>query len=462
MKPVIALVGRPNVGKSTLFNRLTATRAALVSDYPGLTRDRNYGVGRVGDRPYIVVDTGGLSGEREGIDVLMASQAMRAVDEADLVMLLVDGRSGLTGADETIVEGLRSTGKPIVLVVNKTERLDPSIAAGEFARLGIGETWCIAAAHGQGVRSMMGEVLERFPQEAGEEDAAGEGVRVAIVGRPNVGKSTLVNRMLGEERVLAFDRPGTTRDSIYIPFERDGQRYVLIDTAGVRRRSRIDEAIEKFSVVKTLQAIEAAHVVLLVLDARQGIGEQDARLLGHAIESGRALVIAVNKWDGLSGDERAAARAALDRRLSFADYARVHYISALHGSGVGDLFASIDQAYDAGNRDLSTPMLTRILQAAVEHHPPPLVQGRRVKLRYAHQGGQNPPVIVIHGSRTETVPDDYRRYLEGRFRDALGLQGTPVRIRFRSGENPYRPAAPGRAAPAKRGTRARGGRRPGH
>jgi GTP-binding protein len=446
MKPVIALVGRPNVGKSTLFNRLTASRDALVSDFPGLTRDRQYGRGRLGGRPYIVVDTGGLSGEREGIDVLMAAQAMRAVEEADLVLFLVDGRAGLTAADETILQRLRTTGKTLALAINKTEGADPSFAAGEFARLGVADVYCISSAHGEGVASMMSEALARFPQDEDSAAQEAEGVRIALIGRPNVGKSTLVNRILGEERMLTFDMPGTTRDSIFVPFERDGRAYTLIDTAGVRRRARVHEAIEKFSIVKTLQAMEAAHVVLLVLDARQGIGEQDARLLGHAVESGRALVIAINKWDGLSSDERVVIKTALDRRLSFVDYAEVHYISALHGSGVGDLFTSIDSAYEAGNCSLSTPMLTRLLQRAIEHHAPPLVHGRRIKLRYAHQGGQNPPVIIIHGSQTHAVSDSYRRYLEGVFRGALDLAGTPVRIEFRTGDNPYRPRKPGAAS----------------
>jgi GTP-binding protein len=465
VKPVIALVGRPNVGKSTLFNRLTGSRAALVSDFPGLTRDRQYGTGRVGGRPYIVVDTGGLSGEREGIDVLMESQAMRAVLEADLVMFMVDGRAGLTGADQTVLERLRATGRPVVLVINKAEGLQPAIVFSEFAVFGVNDTYCVSAAHGDGVASMMAEVLARFAPEKTEEAEEGETdeeadddddrVRIALVGRPNVGKSTLTNRILGEERMLTFDMPGTTRDSIFIPFERDDKRYTLIDTAGVRRRSRVNDLIEKFSIIKSLQAMEAAHVVLLVLDARQGIGEQDARLLGHAIESGRALVIAVNKWDGLTTEQRDEIRDTLDLKLSFIDFAEIHYISALHGSGVGDLFRAIDKAYDASRRSLSTPMLTRMLQAAVAHHAPPLVRGRRIKLRYAHQGGQNPPVIVIHGSQTSEVPDSYRRYLEAYFRERLDLAGTPVRIAFRSGENPYRPTpatpkrAPGKAGPAK-------------
>ena len=445
MKPVIALVGRPNVGKSTLFNRLTRSRAALVSDYPGLTRDRNYGSGRVGGRPYLVIDTGGLSEETDAIDRLMVAQALKAVEEADTVVFLVDGRDGLTPADEKIAQRLRASGKPLVLAVNKTEGLASDLTAGEFARLGIGAVWCISSAHGEGVEDMMEAVLERFgpePEEGAEDEE--RGILIAIVGRPNVGKSTLLNRMLGEERVLAFDQPGTTRDSIYVPFERDGVRYTLIDTAGVRRRGRVHETIEKFSVVKTLQAIGEAHVVMLVLDAQQGVAEQDAKLLGHVIESGKALLIAVNKWDGLAADERAAVKSTLERKLAFIDYASVHFISALHGSGVGNLFDSIAAAYHASNSKLSTPMLSQILERAVERHAPPLVRGRRIKLRYAHQGGHNPPLIVIHGTQTQAVPDSYRRYLEGVFREALDLEGTPVRIEFKTGANPYkdRPSPP--------------------
>lgn len=438
MKPVIALVGRPNVGKSTLFNRLTRSRAALVSDFPGLTRDRNYGLGRLGGRPYVVVDTGGLSGEREAMDRLMASQAMRAVEEADLVLFLVDARDGLTPADESVARELRVTGKPLVLVVNKCEGLRTELVASEFAALGMGSWHCISSSHGDNVDALMDEVLTRFPPDGEEIEEEAAAIRIAVVGRPNAGKSTLVNRMLGEERVLAFDEPGTTRDSIFVPFARDGQNYTLIDTAGVRRRSRVREAVEKFSIIKTLQAIGEAHVVILVLDARQGIAEQDARLLGHIIDSGRALVIAVNKWDGLDPDHRERVRATLDRKLSFIGYAMVHYISALHGSGVGDLFDAIGTAYRASTASLPTARLTRILEQAVQQHAAPLVRGRRIKLRYAHQGGHNPPLIVVHGTQTHAVPPSYRRYLEGFFRTALGLEGTPVRIEFKTGENPYK------------------------
>ncbi len=438
MKPVVALVGRPNVGKSTLFNRLTRSRDALVADQPGLTRDRQYGAGRVGGRPYIVVDTGGLSGEKAQLDQRMAEQALRAVEEADVVLLLVDGRDGLTAADQAIVEQLRPYGKRLVLVVNKTEDMDKDLVAAEFQALGIAAVYCISAAHGQGVARLMTEVLAPFPEEEKEmSEEEGGGIRIAVVGRPNVGKSTLVNRLLGEERVLAYDQPGTTRDSIHIPFEHRGRRYVLIDTAGVRRRARIREAIEKFSVIKTLQAIEEAHVVILVLDAREGIAEQDARLLGHVVDSGRALVIAVNKWDGLTAEQKDTVRRELDRRLAFVAYAPVYFISALHGSGIRDLFRGVDRAYQSSTCSLSTPQLTRLLEEAVGRYPPPLVRGRRIKLRYAHQGGHNPPCIVIHGNQTEAVPDAYRRYLENFFRRALELEGTPIRIEFKSGENPY-------------------------
>ncbi len=438
MKPVIALVGRPNVGKSTLFNRLTGSRDALVADQPGLTRDRQYGLGRMGGHSFIVVDTGGLSGEKAPLDQRMAQQVLRAVEEADVVMLLVDGRAGLTPADAAIVEQLRPYGKRLILVVNKTEGQAPGMAAAEFQALGIAETHCIAAVHGRGVQGLMQAVLADFPPECEDgEETTEEGIRVAVVGRPNVGKSTLVNRLLGEERVLAYDQPGTTRDSIRIPFVHEGRRYTLIDTAGVRRRSRINEAIEKFSVIKTLQAMEAAHVVILVLDAREGVAEQDARLLGLAIESGRALVIAVNKWDGLSQEQRRTVRAELDRRLAFVPYAPLHFISALHGSGIRDLLKAVDRCYESSMRKLSTPQLTRLLEEAVTRHAPPLVRGRRIKLRYAHQGGHNPPVIVIHGNQTAAVPGEYRRYLENHFRRALQLEGTPIRIEFKGGENPY-------------------------
>ena len=437
--PVIALVGRPNVGKSTLFNRLTRSRDALVADQPGLTRDRQYGVGRLGSQPYLVVDTGGISDDRQGVDLLMERQVRQAIGEADRVFLIVDGREGLTAGDQLIAEGLRRTGKGITLVVNKTEGLDYDSVSGDFFALGLGEPMPIAAAHGRGVHRLIDHALALLPEvvDAGPPDQAGPGIEIAVVGRPNVGKSTLVNRLLGEERVVTFDQPGTTRDSIRIPFENNGMRYTLIDTAGVRRRARISEAVEKFSVIKTLQAIEQANVVLLVLDARQGISDQDAGLAGHVVDSGRALVVVINKWDGLAGDERERIRREMLRRLPFLDFAAWQFVSALHGSGVGHLLGAVDAAYRAAMIDLKTPELTRILEDAVAEHPPPLVHGRRIKLRYAHQGGKNPPVIVVHGNQTAEVPASYRRYLANRFRSVFVLRGTPLRVEFKTGGNPY-------------------------
>lgn len=436
MLPVIVLVGRPNVGKSTLFNRLTRTRDALVADQPGLTRDRQYGVGKVGQTPYLVVDTGGLSGETEGIDPFMERQVHHAIDEADHILFLVDARHGLTPADEIIASHLRQTGKPFTVVVNKSEDLDRVSAAADFFGLVGSEPEPVSAAHGRGVKALMDKVLVTLPP-ADEPDQQ-KGIRVAIVGRPNVGKSTLTNRLLGEDRVVAFDQPGTTRDSIFIPVARDGRDYILVDTAGVRRRGRIDDAIEKFSVIKTLQAVEQSNVVVLVLDAQQGIAEQDAHLAGHVLESGRAVVVAVNKWDGLEADERDRIRFELERRLPFLDFASWHFISALHGSGVGDLWAAVDQAYVNACRDLATPELNRILELAITEHQPPLTRGRRIKLRYAHQGGKNPPVVIIHGNQTDSVPATYRRYLVNRFRQALKLKGTPLKVAFKTGENPFK------------------------
>ena len=438
MKPVIALLGRPNVGKSTLFNCLTRSRDALVADQPGLTRDRQFGLGQLGDRPYIVVDTGGLSDDPEGIDDLMQEQVMQAVVEADVVLFLVDGRAGMTAGDEAIMARLRPYGKRIILVVNKTEGLNSTETSVDFMSLGLAEMYTISAAHKLGVHDLMAAVLAPLPDDDEDESAEDQGIRIAVIGRPNVGKSTLVNRILGEERVVAYDQPGTTRDSIFIPFVRDEEAYTLIDTAGVRRRSRVTEAIEKFSIIKTLQAITSAHVVILVLDAHQEISEQDARLLGMILESGRALVISVNKWDGLTNDEREVIRSELERKLSFINFAQFHFISALHGSGVGNLFASIRKAYESSTRKLSTPSLTRLLQAAVEQHQPPLVRGRRIKLRYAHQGGHSPPLIVVHGNQVSAIPTAYVRYLEGYFRKHLQLDGTPIRVEFKSGDNPFK------------------------
>ncbi len=445
MLPVIALVGRPNVGKSTLFNSLTRTRNALVADMPGLTRDRQYGISQRGPRPCVLVDTGGLTGDDAGMDGLVARQVWRAIEEADLVLLLVDGRAGLTAADEEIADQLRRAGKPLHLVINKGEHRDPDLLSAEFHVLGLDELHVVAAAHNQGVEDLMEEVLAVLPASDEEDEATAEpeepAIKLAVVGRPNVGKSTLVNRLLGEERMLACDLPGTTRDSVAAPFERDGQRYVLMDTAGVRRRSRVSEAVEKFSVIKALQAIEQSHVVVLVLDARQGISDQDASLLGLVLDSGRALVLAVNKWDRLDPEIRTQVKRDLDWRLNFLDFAKIHFISALHGTGVGELMVSVREAYAAATRKLATPELTRILEEALAAHQPPLVHGHSIKLRYAHQGGQNPPMIVIHGNRIEHVPEAYRRYLTNIYRKRLDLWGTPIRIEFRGGDNPYKPAS---------------------
>lgn len=440
MLPVIALIGRPNVGKSTLFNRLTASRDALVADFPGLTRDRQYGNGRLGERPYLVVDTGGLVGDEQGLEGLMAGQVWFAVEEADAVLFLLDARDGINLSDQQIAARLRRSGKPAYLVLNKADGQDVDAAVADAFALGLGEPAQIAASQGRGVGALIDRVLNDLPQtpeaEVAEEDT---GIQIVVVGRPNVGKSTLINRMLGEQRVLAYDQPGTTRDSIHIPFERDGERYTLIDTAGVRRRSKVSEVVEKFSVIKTLQAINEADVAILVLDAREGeVAEQDASLAGHILESGTAVVVAINKWDGLEDDQRDWIRAQLERRLPFLEFAERYFISALHGSGVGDLFDAVHTANRSACIDVSTSELTRILEQAVHEHQPPLVQGRRIKLRYAHQGGQNPPVIVIHGNQTERLPAAYKRYLVNYFRKALRLVGTPIQLVFRTGENPYK------------------------
>ncbi len=437
MLPVIALLGRPNVGKSTLFNHLTRSRDALVADEPGLTRDRQYGFGKVGARPYIVIDTGGITGAAAGIDALMLKQSMKALAEADAAVFVVDGRAGISADDERIAAELRRSGKPVWLAVNKTEGMPGDIVGADFHALGLAEPRAISAAHGQGVASLIDDVLAPFPETDSLPEDDADRIRVAVIGRPNVGKSTLINRLIGEDRLVAFDQPGTTRDAVAVPFERDDVRYTLVDTAGVRRKSRVSEAIEKFSIVKTLQAIEEAHVVIIVFDAREGITDQDASLAGLALDRGRAIVLAVNKWDRLPAEQRDRIKVELDIRLPFLSFARLHFISALHGTGVGDLFGSVGEAHAAAMRELSTSELTRALESAVQMHQPPLVRGRRIKLRYAHQGGKRPPVIVIHGNQTERVPDAYRRYLENLFRERFDLYGTPVRIEFKSGENPF-------------------------
>lgn len=471
MIPVVALVGRPNVGKSTLFNRLTRTRDALVADFPGLTRDRKYGRAEFSGHEYIVIDTGGIDGSEEGVESSMAEQSLLAIEEADVVLFMVDARAGLMAADKGIAQHLRTREKATFIVANKTDGLDPDTAVADFFSLGLGDVHPIAASHGRGVTLLIEEVLsplfadedaesaeesedddaewledesdDAF-EEYSEEDAKEEQdalrnlpIKLAIVGRPNVGKSTLTNRILGEERVIVYDMPGTTRDSIYIPMEREGREYVIIDTAGVRKRAKVTETVEKFSVIKTLQAIEDANVALLVIDAREGISDQDLSLLGFIINSGRSLVIAVNKWDGLSMEIKDQVKETLDDRLGFVDFARVHFISALHGSGVGNLFESIQEAYDSATKRVSTSLLTRIMQMAQDDHQPPLVRGRRVKLKYAHAGGYNPPIVVIHGNQVKDLPDSYKRYLMNYFRRSLEVMGTPIRIQFNEGANPF-------------------------
>jgi len=439
MLPVIALIGRPNVGKSTLFNRLTRSRDALVADYPGLTRDRIYGFGKLGPIPYLVIDTGGLAGGEEGIAEITVEQTVRALQEADVAVIMVDGRSGLTAADQHVAELARKHAKRTWLAVNKSEGLDAAIASSDFHGLGLGEPIAVSAAHGDRIGAMMDDILSSFEAAEPEEDAEDDReLRIAIIGRPNVGKSTLANRLLGEERMVVFDQPGTTRDSVAVPFERNDRKYLLIDTAGIRRKARVHEAIEKFSIVKALQAIERAQVVIAVLDAQEGVTEQDVSLLGLVMERGRALVIVTNKWDGLPADKRKQVRDDLERRLPFLDFAERITISALHGTAVGDLLPAVERAYRAATRDLSTTELTRELERAVIAHSPPLVRGRRIRLRYAHQGGRNPPVIVIHGNQTNKLPEAYRRYLINRFRKAFKLKGTPVRLAFKTGVNPYK------------------------
>lgn len=437
MIPVIALVGRPNVGKSTLFNRLTKTRDALVANFPGLTRDRQYGEAIFDEQHFILIDTGGITGEEQGIDVAMAQQSLQAIDEADAVIFLFDSRDGLTATDQSLHEHLRATQKPVFYVANKIDGVDPNVAMADFYQLGIPNLYPVTATHGKGVRQLMVDVFETFPDVDDSALDRVRGTRIAIIGRPNVGKSTLVNRLLGEDRVIVFDRPGTTRDSIYIDYEREGEHYTLIDTAGVRRRKNVREVVEKFSIVKSLKAIDDANVVILVMDAREGVVDQDLHLLGYAIDAGRGLVIAINKWDGLEADHKQQIKDELDRRLQFIDFAKTHFISALHGTGVGHLYESVDKAYQSSMKKLQTHHLTEILQGAVYSHAPPMIHGRRVKLRYAHAGGSNPPIIVIHGNQTDKVPTSYKRYLEKVFRRELDLIGTPIRIEFKAGDNPY-------------------------
>ncbi|AHN71214.1 ribosome biogenesis GTPase Der [Aggregatibacter actinomycetemcomitans] len=480
--PVVALVGRPNVGKSTLFNRLTRTRDALVTDFPGLTRDRKYGHAHLAGHDFIVIDTGGIDGTEEGVEEKMAEQSLLAIEEADIVLFLVDARAGLTSADIGIANYLRQRqNKTTVVVANKVDGIDADSHCAEFYQLGLGDVAQIAASQGRGVVSLMEQVLSPLAEQMTEESAVEnpdvssndadtaefdewdedfdfsneedtalldeelaqeqtpdkKNIKIAIVGRPNVGKSTLTNRILGEDRVVVYDLPGTTRDSIYIPMERDNQDYTLIDTAGVRKRGKVHLAVEKFSVIKTLQAIQDANVVLLVIDARENISDQDLSLLGFILNAGRSLVIVVNKWDGLDTEVKNRVKSELDRRLDFIDFARVHFISALHGSGVGNLFDSIKEAYECATQKMTTSMLTRILQIATEEHQPPMISGRRVKLKYAHPGGYNPPIIVIHGNQVDKLPDSYKRYLSNHFRRSLKIIGSPIRLQFQEGNNPF-------------------------
>jgi GTP-binding protein len=438
MLPVVALVGRPNVGKSTLFNYLTRTRDALVADYPGLTRDRQYGRVKRGQRDYFVVDTGGIVETDAGIDEQAMRQVQIALKEADVILFLVDARDGLNVGDEVIAERLRRTGKPVILTANKIDQASLILATADFHALALGEPQPISASHAQGIESLLDLLESRLPsiEELPQEEEGG--IRIAIVGRPNVGKSTLVNRLLGEERVVVFDAPGTTRDSVEIPFERHGQRYTLIDTAGIRRRGKIAETVEKFSVIKAMQAIEKAHVVIYLLDAREGVTDQDTNLLGMVLEIGRGLIVGFNKWDGMTQDQRDETRRRLDLKLEFVDFAEKYFISALHGTGVGHLFDAVKEVFGATMTDMGTSHLTRLLQIAVNAHQPPLVRGRRIKLKYAHQGGTNPPTVVIHGNQVQEIPGSYKRYLINYFRNAMAITGTPIKLEFKASENPFK------------------------
>lgn len=461
MLPVVALVGRPNVGKSTLFNRLTRSRDALVADYPGLTRDRQYGQAHVEEHPFIVIDTGGIHGDETGIDALMAEQSLMAIEESDAVLFLVDARAGLSSADQSIAEHLRKQNKKVFLVANKVDGIDADSAVAEFYSLALGEVHQIAAAHGRGVTQLLTlalsphiEALTALSEEETDEDAIqtttltdeelieqspeeDDMIKLAIIGKPNVGKSTLTNRILGEERVVVYDMPGTTRDSVYIPMEHKGRKYTLIDTAGIRRRKNVTDIVEKFSVIKTLRAIEDANVCLLIIDARDGLSDQDLSLLGFILEAGRSLVIAVNKWDGLDEHAKDRIKTEIDRRLGFIDFARMHFISALHGTGVGHLYESVEEAFVSATKRISTSMVTKILDMATFDHQPPMHNGRRIKLKYAHAGGYNPPIIVIHGNQAKHLPVSYKRYLMNYYRKSLKMMGTPIKIEFRETSNPF-------------------------
>jgi GTPase len=441
MLPVLALVGRPNVGKSTLFNQLTKKRDALVADFSGLTRDRQYGQGNVDEKAFIIIDTGGIGVEEDNIDELMVKQSLIAIDEADIVLFMVDAKSGLTPLDLDIAKKLREVNKPVYLLINKSDGIDEALACSEFYQLGFENMHAIAASHKRGISQFLDAIFKNSVTtitDTQDLNVNPDSINIAFIGKPNVGKSTLVNRIFGQERVLVFDSPGTTRDSIYIPFEREEQNYTLIDTAGVRRKGKISQVVEKFSVIKALQAIKHSNVCILVIDAREGVTEQDLHLIGFIVEQGKCLVIAVNKWDGLTVSHKERVKIELSRRLNFIQFVKLRFISALHGTGVGDLFKDINKAYQSATKKLSTPELTRILQDAVTSHQPPLVNGRRIKLRYAHAGGQNPPIIVIHGNQTQLVPDSYKRYLINCYIKVLKLEGTPVKIELKSSDNPYK------------------------
>ena len=436
MLPVVAIVGRPNVGKSTLFNVLTRTRDAIVADVPGVTRDRQYGYTRIGAVPAVVIDTGGLVDQSSGLDLPMRVQTEKALAEADRVIFLADARAGVTPQDRFVAQTLRRAGRQVTLAVNKAEGLDPDIVSADFFQLGFGQPLVIAASHGQGCRELIDAALAGCDPGGAPDDARGA-IRVAVIGRPNVGKSTLVNRLLGEERVITSEVAGTTRDAILVPFERDGRQFLLVDTAGVRRRAKVEDPVERASVARTLQAIAESHVVVMTLDAHDLIGEQDASVLGQALERGRVILIAVNKWDNIPMEQRDTIRAQLALKLDFVPFAPVHFVSARHGTGVGELIRDVVRGFDSAMREMSTPQLTKVLEQALEAHQPPLAKGHRIKLRYAHQGGRNPPRIVIHGGRTDAVPESYRRYLANVFREAFKLFATPVAVEFRTDANPY-------------------------
>tara|TARA_Y100000588_G_C14194178_1_gene899413 strand:- start:21 stop:1415 length:1395 start_codon:yes stop_codon:yes gene_type:complete len=438
MIPVIALVGRPNVGKSTLFNRLTRSQDAIVADFPGLTRDRQYGDAIYDDKPFIVIDTGGVGVDDIAVDELMSKQSHQALEEADIVFFMVDARDGVLPVDQEIAMTLRKLDKPVHLIINKIDGINEDVAQAEFLKFGFSSVHPISASHGRGINSLLTDITAHFPPQQEHDLLKDNAIDIAFIGRPNVGKSTLINRMLGEERVVVYDMPGTTRDSISIPFEHDEQKYVLVDTAGVRRRGRIDEKVEKFSIVKTIQSVKQSHVCLLLIDGKEGLTDQDLHLLGFIIESGKAVVILVNKWDGLEHDHKEHIKTELDRRLQFAKFAKVRFISALHGTGVGHLYKDIQQAYKSAMQQLSTPKLTKLLEEFVSQHMPPSVQGRRIKLRYAHAGGHNPPIIVIHGNQLNALPESYIRYLTNAYTSALGLIGTPLKIELKSGQNPFK------------------------